>query len=112
MLNFIYAMLLILTGSAVGAALFGAYAMVRLYLLGQRKKIITYATILLAGTALTQGVLLARLIQLGEAAVSWATIGYLMGLSIQSVGLIGSAKVAIDKLAAVEERERERESKG
>ena len=109
------ALLLIFTGSGVGAALFGAYALVRTALLGVRRRIITYATVLLVGVSITQGTLLVRIIQTLDTptpatGVTWF---YVMGLVVQTIGLIGSAKVAIDKLADVEsqaeERERERE---
>lgn len=104
MTKFAQATLLIFTGSGVGAALFGAYALVRSHMLGAKKRIITYATVLLTGVAITQGTLLVRLIQSLDtpsptSAVTWF---YIIGLLIQTLGLIGSAKVAIDNLTDLE----------
>lgn len=98
------ALLLILSGTGVGAALFGIYALVRITMLGAGSRIVTYASILLAGVAVTQGTLLIRLIQTlstpaPPSAVAWF---YIAGLVVQTIGLIGSAKVAIDKLAGLE----------
>lgn len=102
MANLLYALLLILTGSAIGAALFGTYATIRIMLLGGRKKILTYASTLLIGVSITQGTLLYALIQAGQATPSGRAWFYTLGLVIQSMGLIGAAKVAIDKLADIE----------
>ena len=100
MANVLYALLLIFGGFATGCAVVGAVVSWKLARKGARMS--RHAVPLLAGIILSQGVLVVRLVQLGETTPSGAAWLYVAGLAVQSYGLLMTTAFAVERLSEYE----------
>lgn len=100
MTKLLFAMLLIVDGTCVGLAGFVGWVDYRLATLGQHERYGQAITKL--GIVLGVGIVVIRQATLGEAQASWASWGFLGGMSVMTVGLAMQAKSLIERLASAE----------
>ena len=102
MANLLYALLLIFGGFSVGCAVVGTVISWKVARLGARMA--KHAISLLIGVAVSQGVLVVRLIQVGETTPSGAAWFYIAGIAIQSYGLVATTAFAAQRLSEYESK--------
>jgi len=102
MSKFLFTLLMIAGGTGVGLALVCGVFRYRMFRLTGRMAQLPYI-ILTAGIAVTQGVLVIRLGQIGDVGdVSWFAWAYALGLLLTTVGLAWQSRDLIVRLAAAE----------